>query len=43
MGNTETYRRAHEAFNRRDWAAMTSNFAASSEYVDEARGVTLKR
>ena len=42
MGNTETYRRAHEAFNRRDWVAVTSNFSANSEYVDEARGVTLK-
>jgi steroid delta-isomerase-like uncharacterized protein len=42
MSNVDTFRAAHEAFNRRDWAAVMEAFAQDAEYVDRARDVTLK-
>lgn len=41
MSNIDKHRRAHEAFNRRDWAGVVQDFAADAEYTDQARGVTL--
>jgi predicted ester cyclase len=42
MSNIDTYRSAHQAFNRRDWTSLVQNFAADAEYTDQARGMTLK-
>jgi hypothetical protein len=42
MSNADKYRKAHEAFNHRDWAGVVQDFAADAEYTDQARGVTLK-
>ncbi|MGH3973856.1 MAG: ester cyclase [Pseudonocardiaceae bacterium] len=42
MSNVDRFRSAHQAFNRRDWTAVVQNFAADTEYTDQARGVTLK-
>lgn len=38
--NVETYRAGHEAFNRRDFAAMTMRYADSITWTDRARGLT---
>ena len=42
MSNVDKYRSAHQAFNRRDWTALSQNFTVDAEYTDKARGVTLK-
>lgn len=42
MSNVDKLRSAHQAFNRRDWTAVVQNFAADTEYSDQARGMTLK-
>jgi SnoaL-like domain len=38
----ETYRAGHEAFNRRDFEAMTSHYADSIVWTDRARGLTFR-
>jgi steroid delta-isomerase-like uncharacterized protein len=38
--NLETYRAGHEAFNRRDFEAMTQHYADSIAWTDHARGQT---
>jgi steroid delta-isomerase-like uncharacterized protein len=38
--NVETYRAGHEAFNRRDFAAMVSAYAERISWTDRARGIT---
>lgn len=38
--NEETYRAGHEAFNRRDFEAMTSRYADSISWTDHAQGRT---
>ncbi len=38
--NVETYRAGHEAFNRRDFAAMTRQYADRITWTDRARGLT---
>src|SRR5437764_14508752 len=38
--NVETFRAAHDAFNRRDFDAYVSKMAPSFTYRDHARGVT---
>jgi steroid delta-isomerase-like uncharacterized protein len=40
--NVETYRAGHEAFNRRDFEAMTKHYADSIAWTDRASGVTFK-
>jgi predicted ester cyclase len=40
--NVDTYRAGHEAFNRRDFAAMTSRYADSIVWSDRARGLTFR-
>jgi hypothetical protein len=35
--NLETYRAGHEAFNRRDFAAMTQHYAARISWTDHAQ------
>ncbi|OLT20860.1 hypothetical protein BJF78_34965 [Pseudonocardia sp. CNS-139] len=42
MGNVDTHRLEHEAFNRRDWDAMAARLAPDFAYVDHPRGVTTK-
>ncbi|MGH3898755.1 MAG: ester cyclase [Pseudonocardiaceae bacterium] len=42
MSYVDRYRSAHQAFNRRDWTAVVQDFAADTEYTDQARGVVLK-
>jgi steroid delta-isomerase-like uncharacterized protein len=42
MGNIDTHRNAHEAFNGRDWDGVVRDFAPDAEYVDHARGITAK-
>lgn len=42
MNNVDKHRSAHEAFNRRDWAALAQHFASDAQYTDHARGVVLK-
>ena len=39
-GNVETYRAGHEAFNQRDFEAMTRRYAGSITWTDRARGLT---
>lgn len=41
--NVETYRAAHDAFNRRDFDAVVATFTDSFTYVDHPRGRTLNR
>src|SRR4029453_3923137 len=36
--NVETYRAGHEAFNQRDFEAMTKHYAARITWTDRARG-----
>ena len=38
--NTETYRAGHEAFNQRNFAAMTKQYADSITWTDHAQGRT---
>jgi len=38
--NVETYRAGHEAFNERDFEAMTQQYADSIVWTDHARGQT---
>ena len=40
--NVETYRAGHEAFNRRDFEAMTGRYADSIRWTDRARGLTFR-
>jgi steroid delta-isomerase-like uncharacterized protein len=40
--NVETYRAGHEAFNQRDFEAMTRRYADSITWTDRARGLTLR-
>ncbi|WP_232661067.1 ester cyclase [Pseudonocardia sp. TRM90224] len=42
MSSTDQHRRAHEAFNERDWARTVEDLAADAEYTDVPRGVTVK-
>jgi hypothetical protein len=42
MSNINKHRAVHEAFNRRDWTALTKNFASDIEYTDHPRRVMLK-
>jgi len=38
--NVETYRAGHQAFNQRDFGAMTERYADSIAWTDRARGLT---
>jgi steroid delta-isomerase-like uncharacterized protein len=38
--NVETYRTGHQAFNQRDFEAMTRHYADSISWTDRARGLT---
>jgi len=40
--NVETHRAGHEAFNRRDFVAMTSQYADSIAWTDHAQGRTFR-
>jgi len=40
--NVETYRAGHEAFNRRDFDALVTQYADSISWTDRARGLTFK-
>ena len=40
--NVERHRAGHEAFNRRDFAAMTSHYADTISWTDRARGLTFR-
>ena len=40
--NVEIHRAGHEAFNRRDFAAMTSHYADSIAWTDHAQGRTFR-
>jgi predicted ester cyclase len=40
--NVETYRAGHEAFNQRDFEAMTKQYADSITWTDRARGLTFR-
>jgi SnoaL-like domain len=40
--NVETYRAGHEAFNQRDFVAMTKQYANSIAWTDQARGLTFR-
>jgi steroid delta-isomerase-like uncharacterized protein len=40
--NVETYRAGHEAFNRRDFDAMVTEYAERISWIDQARGVTFR-
>ena len=40
--NVASHRAGHEAFNRRDFEAMTSQYADSIAWTDRARGVTFR-
>ena len=40
--NVETFRAAHQAFNRRDFDAVVSTMADSFTYLDHARNVTFR-
>jgi steroid delta-isomerase-like uncharacterized protein len=42
MTNIDRHQTAHEAFNRRDWDAVTNYYAPNAEYTDMARGTTAK-
>jgi steroid delta-isomerase-like uncharacterized protein len=42
LNNVETYRAGHEAFNQRDFEAMTKQYADSIAWTDRARGVTFR-
>ena len=40
--NVETYRAGHQAFNRRDFEAMTRNYAERITWTDHAQGRTFR-
>ena len=40
--NVDIYRAGHEAFNRRDFDAMVSEYAERIRWVDRARGLTFR-
>jgi hypothetical protein len=40
--NVQTYRAGHQAFNRRDFAAVVGRYAAQITWTDRARGLTFK-
>jgi len=40
--NVQTHRDAHEAWNERDFDAVTSQMASSITYTDHARGLTIR-
>jgi steroid delta-isomerase-like uncharacterized protein len=40
--NVDVYRAGHEAFNQRDFAAMTSRYAGSIIWTDQAQGRTFR-
>jgi steroid delta-isomerase-like uncharacterized protein len=40
--NVERHRAGHEAFNRRDFEAMTEHYADSISWTDRARGLTFR-
>jgi len=40
--NVENYRAGHEAFNRRDFVAMTKHYADTIAWTDHAQGRTFK-
>jgi steroid delta-isomerase-like uncharacterized protein len=40
--NVETYRAGHEAFNQRDFEAMTGHYADSITWTDQAQGRTFR-
>jgi steroid delta-isomerase-like uncharacterized protein len=40
--NVETHRAGHDAFNRRDFEAMTNRYADSISWTDRARGLTFR-
>ena len=40
--NVETYRAGHEAFNQRDFEAMTKHYADSITWTDHAQGQTFR-
>ena len=40
--NVATYRAGHEAFNRRDFEAMTERYADGIAWTDRARGLTFR-
>jgi steroid delta-isomerase-like uncharacterized protein len=40
--NVETHRAGHEAFNQREFAAMTSQYAESISWTDHAQGRTFR-
>jgi steroid delta-isomerase-like uncharacterized protein len=40
--NLERHRAGHEAFNRRDFAAMTEHYADRITWTDRARGLTFR-
>ncbi|MEJ3745013.1 nuclear transport factor 2 family protein [Actinomycetes bacterium KLBMP 9797] len=42
MGNVQTHRDAHDAFNRRDYDEMVRAFRADASYVDHPRGMSVK-
>ena len=41
--NVETHRAGHEAFNQRDFAAMTKLYSDSITWTDHAQGRTFER
>jgi steroid delta-isomerase-like uncharacterized protein len=42
MSNLDTHRRAADMFNSRDWDGIAADLADNCEFVDHARGVTVK-
>src|SRR2546421_12813633 len=40
--NVETYRAGHEAFNQRDFEAMTRRYADNITWTDRTRGLTFR-
>jgi ketosteroid isomerase-like protein len=42
MGNVDTHRAAHEAFNRRDYDEAVRNCREDLQYVDHPRNITTK-
>jgi SnoaL-like polyketide cyclase len=40
--NVETFKAAHEAFNKRDFGGLVKEFAPSITYVDHSQGVTCR-
>jgi ketosteroid isomerase-like protein len=42
MGNADTHRASHQAFDRRDWADLASRARDDVEFTDHPRGTTVK-